>query len=132
MRAEQQLADLIFSRSPFDELNRIGGDFERTDRVQVGRFHARLLKRIEGRLSAQFGGCLALLEEKTGRPQKETAADFAFSPEHRSVREDLSEAGADSESRFEIAFLNFILRSHEGSPALIQEFSEIFLAELSL
>ena len=128
MRLEQQLADLVYSSDPLTRLT--GPEFENTDRKQVSQFHSRLHKRLGQRLSAQFGGCLALLEEKTGRAHGEIAAVFASSPEYRSVREDVQDPMA--ETRFELAWLNFILRNFESEPTLLAEFSEIYLTELSL
>lgn len=130
MRTEQRLADLIYSRNPTAGL--IGAEFENTDAGQVLRFHARMVKRVEERISTQFGGSLALLEERTGQTAKAFAEDFACSPEYRLVREDLNEQAADSESRLEIGFLNFVLRSFAKDAAFLEEFGEIYLAELAL
>jgi len=107
-------------------------EFEKTDAGQVLRFHARMLKRVEERISAQFGGSLALIEERTGQTAKAFTESFACSAEYRLVREDLNDQAADSESRFEIGFLNFVLRSFAKDAAFIEEFGEIYLAELAL
>jgi len=133
MNIEQRLADMIFSLDPDSQLeNSSEKSFLSTDRKQFALFHMRLLHRLEDRLSQQFGACLALLEKSLGLKSLQIAKGLAASPEYRLVREDLTDTLQTSSSRFEIAFLNYILRTQEDQPLFVEEFSQIFLHELAL
>jgi len=123
----------LVTLNPSDGLERsLEKSFLSTDRKQFALFHARLIHRLEDRLSQQFGACLALLEESLGLKPLPIAKDFAASPEYRLVREDLTDTLQTSTARFEIAFLHYILRIQEDKPLFVEEFSQIFLHELAL
>lgn len=132
METEQKLADIIFGREPLNELLRQSDEaFAGTDPKQFALFYSKLVKRLEERLSHQFGACLALLEEKTGLTQQQVAKEFVCSSEYRAVREDLTDLNQSSPARFEMAFLNFILRTQSHHEFFLAEFCDIYLRELA-
>lgn len=133
METEQKLARAIFGHEPLTELLRQSDDaFRSTDPKQFAMFYSKLLKRLEERLSNQFGACMALLEEKCGLTQREVAKEFVCSPEYRLVREDLTDLNQSSPARFEMAFLNFILRTQSHREFFLAEFCDIYLRELAI
>lgn len=133
MDIESKLADLLFGPNPLNQLKQVEHPyFQSIDEKQFRLFHTRLLKRLEDRLSQQFGACMALLEEALGLTPAQIASEFVTAPEYRQVREDLDNLDQASPCRFEIAFLSFVLRSKVSHTSTINEFSEIFLRELAM
>ena len=133
METEKKLADILFSNNVLGELDTLSdNNFELSDRKQVSLFHKLLGKRIEERLNNQFGGCMALIDEKFGESAVKVAEQFICSQQFRHVREDLVPGTQDSPARFEIAFLNFILTTKNQNIDFLTEFGDIFLQELLL
>ncbi|MES2854735.1 MAG: hypothetical protein V4692_02675 [Bdellovibrionota bacterium] len=132
MEAEKKLADLVFGIDPLSSLEKETDPlFSVTNRKQFNLFRSRLVSRVEERLSHQFGACVALIEENQGTTPNSLATEFVQSNEYRHVREDVTDENGSSESRFEIGFLNFILRTRNENPELIEEFGAIFVHELA-
>lgn len=133
MELEQKLADILFGENPLARLEAESGEaFLKTSRKQFGLFHTLIIKRVEERLSQQFGACMALLQERQSLDPILFAREFIKSPEYRQVREDLTAQTDLSPCRFEMAFLQFVLRAHEKSPTFLEEFGEIYLHELAM
>lgn len=130
---EQKLADILFGADPLKD-PRLQSDscFAATNHKQFGLFYARQLKRVEERLSQQFGACMALFDEGLGLSPAQVAKAFTCSAEYRQVREDITDLDMTSSARFEIGFLNFVLRTQEDQADFLTEFSDLYLRELAM